>query len=184
MSRIGKKPIEIPAGVNVRAGAERVEIEGPLGRLQMIAHPGISVRIDDAKKQAVVERSGDSKKLRALHGLARALIRNMVIGVTAGFERKLEIVGVGYGAKIQGHELVLNLGFATPVVLPIPESVKIEVPQPTRIRVSGNDKQQVGEFAAEIRRSKPPEPYKGKGIKYEGEFIRRKAGKSFVGAGG
>lgn len=184
MSRIGRRPVEIPAGVKIRAGDDRIEVEGPKGKLEIPAHPGIRIAVDEGARKLRVEREGNSKSLRARHGLVRALVRNMVQGVTDGFERKLEIMGVGYGAKVQGSELVLTVGFATPVRMRIPEGIVVESAQPTAVRIRGMDRQRVGEFAAQVRRVRPPEPYKGKGIRYEGEVVRRKAGKAFVGAGG
>jgi len=177
MSRIGLKPITIPDGVKTFVREGNVKVEGPNGKLEQETPAEISVEIDEGSKQIVVKRPSDAKKHRALHGLTRALVANMIEGVSKGFERQLEIIGTGYNAKLQGRELVLNIGFCHPVLLKIPQGVEVDVPAATQVVVKGADKQQVGQFAANIRGVRPPEPYKGKGIKYRGEQIRRKAGK-------
>jgi len=176
MSRIGRPPISIPGGVQVSVANGAVEVQGPKGRLALEIHPAIRVRIDDGK--ILCERQTDQKPHRALHGLTRALIANMIRGVTQGFEKKLELVGVGYRAQVQGQALTLNLGYTNPVVYALPSDIKATVENQTLITVSGVDKQRVGETAAKIRGLRLPEPYKGKGVRYVGERIRRKAGKS------
>lgn len=159
----------------------RLLIEGPKGKLSLALPPAVSVQVNGG--QLRVTRSGDEPFQRALHGLTRALIANMVQGVTSGFSKELEIVGVGYRAQLQGKQLSIQVGFSHPVLVPIPEGITVEVPKPTSVLVRGPDKQLVGQFAAALRRIAPPEPYKGKGIKYAGEVIRRKAGKAATGAG-
>jgi large subunit ribosomal protein L6 len=180
MSRIGKQPIEIPSGVEVDVDGHRVTVRGPRGTLERTFHPEVSIVKDDGVVR--VERSSDEGFHRSLHGLTRTLIANMVEGVTKGFEKRLEIVGVGYRATLRGDDLELAVGFSHPVQFPQPEGIEFEVPTPTRITVRGNDKEQVGEVAANIRKVRKPEPYKGKGIRYEGEHVRRKAGKAAKGA--
>ena len=181
MSRIGRAPVTIPSGVKVKAEDGQVFVEGPKGKLTLRLSPEITVTLDG---QAVkVARANEEKPVRALHGLYRALINNMVQGVVSGFSKELEITGVGYRAQLQGKQLSLSVGFSHPVILSIPEGLTVEVPKPTSVIVKGFDKQLVGQFAANIRRVAPPEPYKGKGIKYVGEIIRRKAGKAATGAG-
>lgn len=177
MSRIGKKPITIPAGVTVKVDGRTVQIDGPKGKLSWEHHPRVGVSCES--NQIQVERKATDKLSRALHGTTRQLIQNMVTGVTTGFEKQLDIVGVGYNAKIEKKAVVLQIGFCHPVEMVIPDGVEAEVPQPTRIVLRGADRQKVGQFAAEIRRIRPPEPYKGKGIRYTDEVIRRKAAKSF-----
>jgi large subunit ribosomal protein L6 len=176
MSRIGKKPISLPAGVEVKVDGNIVTIQGPKGSLAQTLPEGISVIQED--NQILVERANDNKQQRSFHGLSRALIANMVEGVTNGFEKKLELVGVGYRAQMQGKKLVINIGFSHPVEIDAPEGIEFDVPAPTRITIKGIDKQLVGNTAAHIRAIRKPEPYKGKGIKYEDEYIRRKAGKA------
>ena len=180
MSRIGKQPIEIPSGVEVTVDGSRVTVKGPRGTLEQTFHPEVSIVKDDGTVR--VERPDDEAFHRALHGLTRSLIANMVEGVTRGFEKRLEIVGVGYRATLRGNDLELAVGYSHPVVFPGPEGIEFEVPSPTRIVVRGNDKQLVGEVAANIRKVRKPEPYKGKGIRYEGEYVRKKAGKAAKGA--
>lgn len=176
MSRIGRQPVRIPPGVEVSVEGSTVRVKGPKGELVQTFHP--DMRIEKADGAVVVHRPGDEKLHKALHGLTRALIANMVTGVTKGYEKALELRGVGYRAAKQGKALVLTVGFSHPVVVePLP-GVEVEVPAPNRIVVRGPDKQAVGEMAARIRRVKPAEPYLGKGIAYEGERIRRKAGKA------
>ena len=176
MSRIGKQPITIPSGVDVVVEAPRVRVSGPRGALERSFHPDMRILLDDGTLR--VERPSDERDHRALHGLTRTLISNMVEGVTKGFEKRLEIVGVGYRAALRGSDLELALGFSHPVHLRAPEGIEFEVPAPTRIVVRGVDKQQVGEVAANIRKIRKPEPYKGKGVRYEGEVVRKKAGKA------
>ena len=175
MSRIGKRPIELPGGVSVSISPGRVMVNGPLGELQQQVPARMTIEQEDA--QIVVTRPTERGEDRALHGLTRSLIANMVEGVTKGFEKRLELQGVGYRASLQGSDLRLDVGYSHPVVKPAPQGITFEVPNPTSIIVRGTDKQQVGQIAAEIRRVRPPEPYKGKGIRYEGEFVRRKTGK-------
>ena len=175
MSRIGKKPIEVPAGVIVSLDPGRVIVSGPKGELHQVVPQRMQITQDDGTISVVrpTERGED----RALHGLTRTLIANMVEGVTNGFEKRLEIQGVGYRANLQGRKLVLALGYSHPVELDAPDGIDFEVPQPTRVVVRGISKQAVGEVAANIRKQRPPEPYKGKGIRYEGEYVQRKVGK-------
>jgi large subunit ribosomal protein L6 len=189
MSRIGKIPVPIPDKVKVTVSGQTVKVEGPKGTLEWAFDKAIRVGIDEAKKQVRVERTDDQHQSKALHGLTRALINNMVKGVTQGYERALELYGTGYSANVQGKKLVLQCGFAHAVEKTIPAGleVAVEVPQtrgndtPAKFTVRGCDKQLVGEFAAEVRHIRPAEPYLGKGFRYLGEQIRRKAGKTFVG---
>jgi len=176
VSRIGKKPISLPAGVKVTVDGNQVTVQGSKGTLTQTLPKGITVTQED--NQIIVRRANDDKQQRAFHGLIRALIANMVEGVTNGFEKKLELVGVGYRAQLQGKKLVINIGFSHPVEVDAPEGIEFEVPAPTKITVKGIDKQAVGNTAAHIRAIRKPEPYKGKGIKYENEVVRRKAGKA------
>jgi large subunit ribosomal protein L6 len=176
MSRVGRKPIPIPKGVRVEKSNGVIKVSGPKGELTAQVHPRIEVEI--SSDQILVKRKSDARIDRALHGLWRALINNMIVGVTEGYTKKLEIVGIGYRAELKGKALVLYLGYSHPIIFIPPDGVKIEVPQPTNIVVSGIDKQLVGQVAAKIRSFRPPEPYKGKGIRYEGEVIRMKAGKA------
>ncbi|MBA2625317.1 MAG: 50S ribosomal protein L6 [Acidimicrobiia bacterium] len=177
MSRIGRSPIPVPSGVEVRIAGEHVAVTGPRGTLERDLPEPISVRQDEG--QLLVERPDDERRSRALHGLARSLVDNMVTGVTAGFRKELEIVGVGYRATAAGPAHVdLALGFSHPVSVDAPEGVTFTVPAPNRIVVEGNDKQAVGQVAADIRAIRKPEPYKGKGIRYAGERVQRKAGKA------
>lgn len=176
MSRIGKKPIPIPQGVSVVVDGATVRVKGPKGELSQTIRPEVRVRVDDG--QVVVDRASDSKAHRALHGLTRALVANMVQGTVAGYRKTLELVGVGYRAEKKGNVLVLNVGYSHPVQYPEPEGLTITTPNPTTVVVEGIDKQKVGQAAAEIRAIRPPEPYKGKGIRYQNEQVRRKAGKA------
>jgi large subunit ribosomal protein L6 len=180
MSRIGKQPIEIPSGVEVSVEGSRVSVKGPRGTLEQTFHPEVRILQEDGVIR--VERPDDDGFHRALHGLTRTLIANMVEGVTKGYEKRLEIVGVGYRATMRGDDLELAVGYSHTVPFPHPEGIEFEVPAPTRIVVRGNDKQLVGEVAANIRKVRKPEPYKGKGIRYEGEHVRKKAGKAAKGA--
>jgi large subunit ribosomal protein L6 len=175
MSRIGKKPIEIPDGVTVSLARGRVTVNGPKGELSQAVSP--AMKIDQSNGTLTVERPTDRGEHRALHGLTRSLIANMVEGVTNGFEKRLEIQGVGYRARLQGKALELAVGYSHPVSISAPEGIEFEVPQPTEVIVRGIDKQLVGEIAARVRKQRPPEPYKGKGIRYAGEYVRRKVGK-------
>jgi len=175
MSRIGKQPIEIPDGVNVAVDPGRVTVNGPLGELTQQV-PG-RIKIEKQDGQLVVTRPTERGDDRALHGLTRSLVANMVEGVTSGFEKRLEIQGVGYRASLRGTALELNVGFSHPVVMDAPAGITFEVPTQTEVVIKGIDKQQVGEIAAEVRDVRPPEPYKGKGIRYQGEYVRRKVGK-------
>jgi large subunit ribosomal protein L6 len=176
VSRIGKKPIAIPKGVTVSIKDHLVTVKGPKGELSQTVHPAIGIAVKE--QEILLTRSTDAKQERALHGLWRALVNNMVVGVTDGYSQKLEIVGVGYRAEMKGTRLNLNIGYSHPILFAPPEGVKIEAPTQTNITISGTDKQLIGLVAAKIRSFRAPEPYKGKGIKYEGEYIRRKAGKA------
>jgi len=176
MSRIGMSPIPVPSGVTVLIEGQTVRVKGPLGELsRLLPYP---IRVRQEGEQVLVERPTDSSTNRSLHGLSRTLVANMVTGVTAGFRRELELQGVGYRATLQGTDLQLTLGYSHPIRITPATGLKIEVPEPTRIAVSGTDKESVGQLAARIRSSRPPEPYKGKGVRYRGEVVRRKAGKS------
>jgi large subunit ribosomal protein L6 len=175
MSRIGRKPIEIPDGVEIDVKPGAVSVKGPKGELEQSVNREMTVAIDDGT--LTVSRPTDRGDHRALHGLTRSLIANMVAGVTDGFERRLEIQGVGYRANLRGKILEMSLGYSHPVSIEAPEGIEFEVPQPTEIVVRGIDKQLVGETAARIRKSRPPEPYKGKGVRYQGEHVARKVGK-------
>ncbi|HPU01501.1 MAG: 50S ribosomal protein L6 [Firmicutes bacterium] len=176
MSRIGKKPIDIPEKVQVDIEGNHITVKGPRGQLSRELPPAMLVEKEDGR--ILVKRPSDSPEHRALHGLTRTLIQNMITGVTEGFSRTLELVGVGYRANLQGKKLVLNVGFSHPVVFEPEENMELEVPAPNKIIVKGIDKQRVGNFAAVIRKARPPEPYKGKGIRYEGEHVRHKVGKA------
>jgi large subunit ribosomal protein L6 len=175
MSRIGRKPIPVPAGVDVTIEPELVRVKGPKGELSERISRDITVAQDG--EDLVVSRPTDRGEHRALHGLTRSLVANMVEGVTNGYEKSLEIQGVGYRAQLKGRDLELALGYSHPVSVPAPDGIEFEVPQPTRVVVRGISKQLVGEVAANIRKQRPPEPYKGKGIRYEGEYVARKVGK-------
>ena len=176
MSRIGLKPITIPAGVDVNIDANTVTVKGPNGTLTMDAHPNMDISVEGS--EIIVSRPNDQKENRSLHGLTRTLIANMVTGVTEGFKKTLEVNGVGYRVQMQGNDLVMNLGYSHQVTMTAPEGIKIECPTANQIVISGADKQAVGQFAAQVREKRPPEPYKGKGIKYAEEHIRRKEGKA------
>ena len=180
MSRIGKQPVAVPDNVTVTVSHLTIRVEGPKGQSEWTYHPEMRVVYEEAERRIVVHRPSNAKFHRALHGLTRSLIANMVTGVTVGFEKRLEIQGIGYQARLDGGHLVLQVGFCHPVVLDPPEGIEVLVPAPTQVVVRGIDKQKVGQFAAEVRRVRPPEPYKGKGIRYDGEYVRRKAGKAFV----
>ena len=177
MSRIGRLPIAIPAGVTVTVSADKVvTVKGPKGELVKAMHEDINIAVEN--NEVVVTRPSDKKEHKALHGLIRALINNMVIGTTEGYQKTLELVGVGYRAQLQGNKMVMNLGFSHPVEIQALDGITFEIPVPTKVIIKGIDKQMVGAQAADIRRWRKPEPYKGKGIKYEGEHIRRKEGKT------
>ncbi|MCK6485308.1 MAG: 50S ribosomal protein L6 [Phycisphaerae bacterium] len=192
MSRIGNKPVKVPDGVKIEIAGGAIKVTGPKGNLSRTFPPEVSIAHDASSKQLTVRRNGESKLARAMHGTARALIQNMVTGVTEGFARAIEVYGTGYSVKVDGANLALNVGYAHPVVLPIPTGVKvnIDVPAtkgnevPAKFSVVGVDKQVVGQFARSIKDSRPPEPYQGKGIRYQGEQIRRKQGKAFAGSAG
>ena len=176
MSRIGRKPVVLPAGVTVSWADEQLQVKGPKGQLnQKIA---LGITFDQGENRVTVARSGDSTTQRANHGLMRALLANMVKGVTEGFEKKLQIIGVGYKADVKGKNLVMNLGFSHPINFAVPEGIQISVDKGTEISVKGIDKEQVGQVSAEIRGFRPPDSYKGKGVRYLGEYVRLKAGKS------
>ena len=175
MSRIGNKPIEIPDGVEINVASGVVTVKGPKGELSQLVSP--AMKIEQSDGVLTVGRPTDRSEHKALHGLTRSLIANMVEGVTAGYEKRLEIQGVGYRAKLSGKALDLSLGFSHPVPIEAPEGIEFEVPSPTEVVVRGISKQVVGETAARIRKQHPPEPYKGKGIRYEGEYVARKVGK-------
>lgn len=178
MSRIGKQPVVIPDGVTIQIDGRDVRVKGPKGEVGNRLPAEITAKIDDG--QVMVERSGDDSRNKAMHGLARSLVANMVEGVTEGFTKRLEIVGVGYRADASGEIVRLNLGYSHQIEYPVPPGIEVKTPSPTVIEVSGADKQVVGQVAAELRGMRPTEPYKGKGIKYEGEYVRRKAGKTGV----
>ena len=188
MSRIGDKPIPVPEKVKVAVKGANVEVEGPKGKLAWTFNRDLSVTVEEDKRRVVVKRPSDHRRHRALHGLTRAIIANMVKGVTEGYEKKMELYGTGYSLALKGKNLVVHCGFAKPVEKPVPEElqVSVETPNtrgndiPAQMTVRGCDKQLVGEFAAEVRHLRPPEPYQGKGFRYAGEQIRRKAGKTFV----
>jgi large subunit ribosomal protein L6 len=190
MSRIGKKSIAIPSGVKVDVSGNQVAVTGPKGNLAFTHPDGVSVKVDG--DEVKVDRSSDTSQHRAFHGLTRALVNNMVLGVTQGYSQKMEVYGTGYGCSVAGNTLELNVGYSHPVKLPIPQGIKVtvEVPQargdetPAKLTIEGIDKQVVGQFARAVKDARQPEPYKGKGVRYEGEQIRRKAGKAFAGAGG
>ena len=180
MSRIGRNPIVVPAGVDVKIDGNHVSVKGPKGTLDSNIHPLMKVEMKDG--EVTVVRPNDGKEARSLHGLSRTLIANMVEGVTEGFKKELEIVGIGYRAAKKGKSLELNIGYSHQVIMDEKNGVSIEVPEPSKIIVSGIDKQAVGQFAAEIREKRPPEPYKGKGIRYAGEYVAHKEGKAGKGA--
>ncbi|MGD9125856.1 MAG: 50S ribosomal protein L6 [Planctomycetia bacterium] len=180
MSRIGNKPVTIPDGVKIAVNGSVVTVEGKLGKLEQEFRPEITVTVDDETKSVVVARANDERQSRALHGLTRALIQNMVVGVTEGYERRLDLVGVGYIAAVQNNVLQLRVGFANELQKPIPTGLDVACPDQQHIVIRGIDKQMVGQFAAETRALRKPEPYKGKGIRYQGEQVRRKQGKAMV----
>jgi large subunit ribosomal protein L6 len=178
MSRIGKKPVAVPSGVKVNVAGRAITVEGKLGKLTYTHRPEVNVKVEDDGKTVLCSRDSEDREVRAYHGLTRALIDNMMVGVTTGYEKKLEIQGVGYLGAIQGKVLQLRVGFANEVHKKIPDGLTVTCPDQTHIVIKGTDKQMVGQFAAEVRAVRKPEPYKGKGIRYEGEQVRRKAGKT------
>lgn len=180
MSRVGRKPILIPKGVTVAVEGETVRVEGPKGKLSRMVPAALTISLQDSR--LLVQRSSDHRTVRALHGLTRALLANMVQGVTEGFEKKLEIVGIGYRAQLQGRALQLTLGYSHPVIFPLPEGIQAEVDKQTSVTIRGADKELVGQTAAKLRALRKPDPYKGKGIRYVGEMIRRKVGKKAAAA--
>ena len=183
MSRIGKQPVAYPAGVKVQVSGGKVRVEGPKGKLELDYHRNMNVQLDEAAKVIRVTRPDDERLNRSLHGLTRSLIANMVKGVTAGFEKRLKIEGIGYQARMDKKTLVLVVGYANSIDMPPPAGVTVALPDPTTIVITGPDKQAVGQYAAEVRKVRKPEPYKGKGIRYENEQVRRKEGKSFASGG-
>jgi large subunit ribosomal protein L6 len=183
MSRIGKQPVVYPANVKVQLNGQKVRVEGPKGKLEMDCHPNISVDHDEKGKVLKVSRPDDERLNRSLHGLVRSLLANMVEGVTQGFSKKLKIEGIGYQARMDKTAVVLTVGYANAIRMEPPEGVAVELTDPTTIIIRGADKQKVGQFAAEVRRARKPEPYKGKGIRYDNEVVRRKEGKSFTSGG-
>ncbi len=178
MSRVGYNPIELPGGVEIDVAGTVVTVKGPKGTLAAELDERIAFSVDDGV--VTVTRTDEERETRSLHGLSRSLVNNMVVGVSEGYRKELQMVGVGYRASLQGTRLTLQVGFSHPVHIDAPEGITFEVPEPTRIIVTGIDKQQVGQVAADIRRVKPPEPYKGKGIRYLNEYVRRKAGKAGI----
>lgn len=178
MSRIGKKPVPVPAGVKVAVQGRRVDVEGPKGKLSFEHRPEVEIKLDEGGQELVVSRRNDERLARALHGLTRSILQNMVVGVQNGYEKRLEIVGVGYLSAIQGKELQLRVGFANEIKKRIPDGLDVTCPDQTHIVIRGCDKQKVGQFAAEVRAVRKPEPYKGKGIRYQGEHVKIKPGKS------
>ena len=182
MSRVGKKPIVIPDKVKVNVTDGKVLVEGPLGKLSQVVSPETKVEVKD--KEVLVTRKDDEPKSRAIHGLMRALIQNMVTGVATGFSKELDIQGVGYRAEVKGNLLNLSLGFSHPMEFPIPDGIKIKVDKQTHVVISGFNKTQVGQIASDLRKIRPPEPYKGKGVRYSNEVVKRKAGKAAAGSAG
>jgi len=178
MSRIGKQPIPVPSGVEVKVDGQKVSVKGPKGTLEDTFHEDMMIKLEDG--QVIVERPSDEREHRSLHGLTRTLIDNMVVGVSQGFEKVLEIQGVGYRALLKGKSLELSLGFSHPVLVEPEAGIEFEAPDATTVIVRGISKQRVGQIAAEIRAKRPPEPYKGKGVRYRGEHVRRKVGKTAV----
>ncbi|MGA2230118.1 MAG: 50S ribosomal protein L6 [Tepidisphaeraceae bacterium] len=182
MSRIGKKPVPVGAA-KVSVQGQSVKFEGPKGKLELNVHPVIKVTLDAAKKELIAARPDDERQSKALHGLTRSLLANCVVGVTQGYKKSLEVQGVGYKAEIKGKNLVLSVGYANTISVPIPSSVTVQLEGTTKIHVTGADKQLVGQFASDVRRVRKPEPYKGKGVRYDGEVVKIKPGKAFAGAG-
>ena len=182
MSRIGKKPVPVTKGVKINVADHLLKFEGPKGKLELQVNPAVDVKLDSAKNEVIVTRRDDTKQSKALHGLTRALVANYIEGVAQGFKKSLEVQGVGYKAELRGKNLVLSVGFANQITLPVPAGVAVAV-DATYIHVSGPDKQLVGQFASDVRRVRKPEPYKGKGIRYQGEVVKIKPGKAVTGAG-
>ena len=180
MSRIGRKPVVIPAGVEVKIDGQNITVKGPKGTLNSTIHHLITAKVEG--NEVIVTRANDENLSRSVHGLTRTLINNMVIGVSEGFKKELEVQGVGYRVQKQGKDLVMTLGFSHPVVVSDTDDIKIEVPDPNHIVITGIDKQKVGQFAAEVREKRPPEPYKGKGVRYVGEYVAHKEGKAGKGS--
>lgn len=178
MSRIGNKPVEVLSGVTVKVDGQTVSVEGPKGKLSYDVRPEIEVKLDDEGKNVLVGRRDDDRESRAYHGLTRALINNMVVGVKDGYEKKLEVVGVGYVVSLQGDTLQLRVGFANEIHKKVPQGLEVTCPDQTHVVVKGCDKQLVGQFAAEVRAVRKPEPYKGKGVRYQGEHVKIKPGKT------
>jgi len=178
MSRIGKKPVPVVDGVKVAVSGRTVSVEGPQGKLSFEHRPEVTVRYDDKTRELVIERGSDERLARALHGLTRSLLQNMVTGVKQGYEKKLEIQGVGYVASMQGKVLSLRVGYANEIKKQIPDGLKVTCPDQTHVVIQGCDKQMVGQFAAEVRSVRKPEPYKGKGVRYQGEYVKIKPGKA------
>lgn len=180
MSRIGRLPILIDPKVRVTQEGSTITVQGPAGSLNLALHPVLSVEVDPGEKILKVHCKSEERKDRAVHGLTRALLNNMVTGVLKPYEKQLEIIGIGYGVKIEGKKLVIQAGFCNSVAVDIPQGLEVKCPDPTHVHIRGPDLQQVGEFAAVVRKTRPPEPYKGKGIKFSDEVIKRKPGKAFV----
>ncbi len=180
MSRIGKKPVPVPSGVKINVAGRRIDVEGAKGKLSYEFRPEVEVAVAEGGNQVVVSRNSDERRTRAYHGLTRALINNMCVGVSQGYEKRLEVVGVGYLAALSGSQLQLRVGFANEVHKEVPQGLDVTCPDQNHIVIKGADKQMVGQFAAEVRAVRKPEPYKGKGVRYEGEQVRRKAGKAVV----
>ena len=180
MSRIGKAPVDLPNGVEAKLDGSKLTCKGPLGSLTISLFDGLTAKVEPGK--VTVDRSADTKELRAMHGTTRATVANMVEGVTKGYKKSLEIVGVGYKAVLQGKKVALNVGFANIIDVQVPDGVKVEIPDPNHIHVTGIDKYLVGQVAANLRAARPPEPYKGKGVRYMNEVVRRKSGKAAAGA--
>jgi large subunit ribosomal protein L6 len=186
MSRVGKIAIKLPTGVKAGVSGGNVSVEGPLGRLEHTLEQGIAASVDAEKGELKVTRPSNSKLHKMQHGLHRALVQNMVIGVTEGYKKELEVIGIGYNVRLDGNTLSLDLGFANTIKLPVPKGIKVEIAQatnPGKLTISGINKHDVGQFAALARAARPPEPYQGKGVRYLGEAVRRKAGKALVGSG-
>ena len=181
MSRIGKKPVPIASGAKVQISDHLIKVEGPKGKLEFQARPEVDIKLDDAKKEILVTRRGDDKQSKALQGLTRSIVNNMVIGVTQGYKKSLEIQGVGYKAEMKGKSLVLSVGYANTITVPVPGTVTVQLEGANKIHITGADKQAVGQLASDIRRVRKPEPYKGKGIRYEGEVVKIKPGKAVTG---
>ena len=178
MSRIGNQPIPVLDGVKIAIDGRKVKVEGPKGKLEWEHRPEVSIKLDDEKKQLVVARANDERESRAFHGLTRAIVNNMIFGVKNGYEKRLEIIGVGYQAALKGKQINLRVGYANELVRDIPAGLTVTVPDATHIVIQGCDKQVVGQFAAELRSLRKPEPYKGKGVRYQGEYVKIKPGKA------